>query len=312
MTVIHQGVRRTDLVVRLVEDQRSTVRDVEEVVLVGQEGALVRLHEVANIGPEQSSNLISRQNAQRKTVISANVAAGYNLGDTVRSIQSVVDPLVAANGCSVVYGGQFEAQQSASKTITWMGGLIVVVLLMLLQLALGATRPAILVMINLPLALIGGVAAMFIAESEAPLGNLLALFGFGGRYVAPVLSIASLVGFITLFGIAVRNGILLVNHFRWLIENDGLDVEEAVRRGSEERLVPVLMTALSAALGLVPLALKAGEPGSELLAPLAIVVLGGLISSTLLNMIVVPAGYLLFCRKSAAEAEGDDGRERLI
>lgn len=305
VAVINQGVRRYDLVLRLQEDQRESVEDVEDVVLTGRDGALVRLHEVADIGPEQASNLISRQNAQRKTVISANVAEGYNLGDTVAAIQSLVDPLVQEAGYTVEYGGQFEAQQSASRTILGMGALILVVMLMLLQMALGGLRPAVLVMVNLPLALIGGVVAMFLAESANPAANLLALFGIGGRYVAPVISIASLVGFITLFGIAVRNGILLVNHFRWLMRNEHLTIEDAVRRGSEERLVPVLMTAFSAALGLLPLALKAGQPGSELLAPLAIVVLGGLISATLLNMLVVPVGYLLFCRPSAREERDD-------
>lgn len=310
VTVVNQGVRRLDLVVRLAEDQRSTVEDVRAVVLVGRDGALVRLHEVANIGPEQTSNLISRQNAQRKTVVSANVAAGYNLGDTVAAIREVIDPIVAARGCTVEYGGQFEAQQSASRTLAWMGALILAAMLMLLQMALGAFRPAALVMLNLPLALIGGVLAMFIAESASPLGNLLALLGGGERYVPPVVSVASLIGFITLFGIAVRNGILLVNHFGWLMEHEGLDVDEAVLRGSEERLVPVLMTALSAALGLLPLAFQLGEPGSELLAPLAIVVLGGLISSTALNMIVVPAGYLLFCRSCSVAS--DEHEELLL
>lgn len=292
---INQGLQRYDLVLRLDEEQRDSVRDVEDVVLTGKDGALVRLHEVADIGPEQRSNLISRQNALRKSVISANVAQGHNLGDTVQRIQETVDPIVHAAGYSVEYGGQFEAQQSASRTLLGMGSLILVVMVMLLQMALGSLRPALLVMLNLPLALIGGVIAMFIAESANPLGNLMALLGFGGRYIAPVVSIASMVGFITLFGIAVRGGILLVNHFRWLMRYEDLDLEQAVRRGSEERLVPVLMTALSAALGLLPLALKAGQPGSELLAPLAIVVLGGLVSSTLLNMLVVPAGYLWFC-----------------
>ncbi|MDJ0740164.1 MAG: efflux RND transporter permease subunit [Gammaproteobacteria bacterium] len=306
VAVVNQGVRRYDLTLRLVETQRDAVDDVHRLVLSGRDGALVRLHEVADIGPEQASNLISRQNAQRKTVISANVASGHNLGDTVAAIRTVVDPIVHRAGYTVEYGGQFQAQQSASRTILGMGGLILLVMLMLLQMALGGLRPAILVMVNLPLAMIGGVVAMFLAESADPLANLLALLGQGGRYVAPVISIASLVGFITLFGIAVRNGILLVNHFRWLIRSEAMDVLSAVRRGSEERLVPVLMTALCAALGLIPLALKIGEPGSELLAPLAIVVLGGLITSTLLNMLVVPVGYLLFCRDAAARSERQD------
>jgi Cu/Ag efflux pump CusA len=125
------------------------------------------------------------------------------------------------------------------------------------------------------------------------LHNTLALFGIGGRFVPPVISIASMVGFVTLFGIAVRNGILLVNHFRHLEQHEGCTVREAVVRGSVERLIPILMTALTAALGLLPLALARGQPGSELLAPLAAVVLGGLLSSTVLNLVVIPAGYSL-------------------
>lgn len=306
VAVVNQGVRRFDLTVRLSHDQRDSVRDVQQVVLTGRDGALVRLHEVADIGPEQASNLISRQNAQRKTTISANVATGHNLGDTIAEIQRVVDPIVQEAGYAVEYGGQFQAQQSASQTLLGAGVLILVVMVMMLQMALGSLRPAILVLVNLPLAMIGGIIAMFIAESTDPLANALALFGIGGRYIAPVISIASLVGFITLFGIAVRNGILLVNHFRWLMQHDGLDIDAAVRRGSEERLVPVLMTAFSAVLGLLPLAMKAGQPGSELLAPLAIVVLGGLTTATILNMLIVPVGYRMFCSTTATAAVAED------
>jgi HME family heavy-metal exporter len=160
----------------------------------------------------------------------------------------------------------------------------------------GSTKAAILVMINLPLALIGGVVAIFLTESQSVFGNALALFGLGGRYEAPVISIASMVGFITLFGIAVRNGILLVNHYAHLMREDGKPLAEAIMQGSQERLVPILMTALTAVLGLLPIAWAAGEPGSEILAPMAIVVLGGLVTSTFLNLLVVPAGYALIFR----------------
>jgi HME family heavy-metal exporter len=150
-------------------------------------------------------------------------------------------------------------------------------------------------MANMPLALIGGVVAVFATGGGGLFANTLALFG-RGDYVAPVLSIATLVGFITLFGIAVRNGILLVNHYRHLETVEGAAPLDAVQRGSLERVVPILMTALSSALGLVPLALALGEPGAELLAPLAVVVLGGLFTSTFLNLFVVPAGYSLAFR----------------
>src|SRR5688500_16193329 len=174
-----------------------------------------------------------------------------------------------------------------------MGGGVVLVILLLLYMAFDSFRAALLVMVNLPLALIGGVAAIYFTESESLWGNTLALFGIGERYRAPVLSIASMVGFVTLFGIAVRNGILLVNHYQHLMREEKKPLHEAVVQGSMERLVPILMTALAAVLGLVPLAMAAGKPGSELLAPLAVVVLGGLVTSTFLNLVVVPAGYLL-------------------
>jgi Cu/Ag efflux pump CusA len=186
------------------------------------------------------------------------------------------------------------------------GAAVLLIVLMLLNVTLGSVRATLLVAVNLPLALIGGILAVFIAQSDGVLGNLSALLS-GGDYVAPVLSVASLTGFITLFGIAVRNGILLVNHYAWLQENEGLGVREAVIQGSAERLVPILMTALTAVLGLVPLALAAGQPGSELLAPLAIVVLGGLVSSTVLNLVVVPAGYLLVFGRSGFKRRKTEG-----
>jgi Cu/Ag efflux pump CusA len=238
-----------------------------------------------------ASDLISRENSQRKAVISLNVAEGHNMGHLVEEVKRKVDPIVHRYGYAVHYGGQFEAQQSASRTIYIMGAGVIVAILLLLMVAFGSFRAAILVMFNLPLALIGGVVAIFISESDNPIANLGALLT-GGNFVAPVISIASMVGFITLFGIAVRNGILLVAHYRHL-QQDGMPLEQAILKGSTERLVPILMTALAAVLGLVPLAMAAGQPGSELLAPLAIVVLGGLVTSTVLNLVVVPAGYSL-------------------
>jgi HME family heavy-metal exporter len=266
-----------------------------DLVLRGEGGALVRLREVADIGPERTSNLIARENAQRKAVISTNVADGYNLGDLVEDVRAKVDPIVARAGCTVDYGGQFEAQQSASRTIYAMGAVVAVLMFLVLQLSTGRARTAALVMLNLPLAIIGGIAAIYLSDGE-PWRNALALAGFGGTYVAPVVSIASMVGFVTLFGIAVRNGILLVNHYDHLERVEGCPRADAIVRGSMERLVPILMTALTAALGLLPLALAAGKPGSELLAPLATVVLGGLVTSTFLNLFVIPAGYALAFR----------------
>ncbi len=299
---VNQGVRRYSIVVRLDASERERIEQVKDLLLRGtaedeRPGPTVRLRDVADIGPERTPNIIARENAQRKAVISCNVADGYNLGDLVLQVKARVVPIVHREGYLVEFGGQFEAQQSASRTLVIAGAGIAIIMLMLLQLSTGSLKVAALVMVNLPLATIGGIAAIFVTDSLLHTGllrNSLALFGLNkAMYQAPVLSIASLVGFITLFGIAVRNGILLVNHYRHLMEIDGKPIEEAIVQGSLERLVPILMTALCAALGLLPLALAVGEPGSELLAPLAVVVLGGLLTSTFLNLIVVPAGFAL-------------------
>jgi Cu/Ag efflux pump CusA len=168
-------------------------------------------------------------------------------------------------------------------------------------------------MINLPLSIIGGIIAIYLTEAANPIANTLSLVGLSrAMYEAPVISIASLVGFITLFGIAVRNGLLLVNHYQHVMQVEGRPLGEAIVQGSMERLVPILMTALCAALGLVPLALAKGEPGSELLAPLAIVVLGGLITSTFLNLVVVPAGYSLVFGLKISPSESRGLLRRLV
>lgn len=163
-------------------------------------------------------------------------------------------------------------------------------MLVLLQLAIGSIRVALLVLINLPLALMGGIFAIYLTESPNFWTNTAALL-IGDNYTAPVISIASMVGFITLFGIAVRNGILLVNHYKHLTDEEGLAMHDAIVRGSLERLAPILMTALTAALALIPIVLKGDKPGNEILAPLSVVILGGLLTSTFLNLVIVPAGY---------------------
>jgi Cu/Ag efflux pump CusA len=221
------------------------------------------------------ANMILRENVQRRIVVSCNVA-GRDLGSVVADIQAAVAAQVAMPaGYRVEYGGQFESQQSASERLMVLGGAAVAGVFMMLVLAFGRARDALLVMVNLPLALIGGVAGVFLA---------------GG-----VLSVASTIGFIALFGIATRNGIMLVSHIRHLMEEEGVaSFREAVERGAHERLVPILMTALAAGLSLIPLAMAAGQSGSEIQTPMAIVILCGLATSTLLNMFVVPTLYLRY------------------
>jgi CzcA family heavy metal efflux pump len=303
---VHAGVRRYEMIVRLHPEDRKDFEDVRQFLLIGQDGAQVRLEEIADIGPENMALGIQRENGRRKAVISLNVAEGFNIGDVVARVESVVTPIVQQHGYSVTYGGQFEAQQSASRSIYLMSAFVAVVILVLLSSAFHSTRAALLVMVNLPLALIGGIVAIFLTESDHVFANFVALFG-AGVYQSPVISIASMVGFVTLFGIAVRNGILLVNHYAHLMQHEGKTFDQAVVQGSMERLLPILMTALTAVLGLFPIALAKGEPGSELLAPLAIVVLGGLVSSTFLNLIVVPAGYTLLFRNNPIQFKTASG-----
>jgi len=221
---------------------------------------------------------VLRENVQRRIVVSSNVA-GRDLGSVVRDIRAAVTRAVPMPaGYRVEYGGQFESEQSASQRLLALGVLVVAALFMLLVLAFGRARDALLIMVNLPLALIGGVAGVFLS---------------GG-----VLNVATMIGFITLFGIATRNGIMLVSHIRHLMEVEGVtSLREAVMRGAEERLAPILMTAMAAGLALIPLAFGGGQSGSEIQTPMAIVILCGLMTSTLLNMVVVPTMYLRYGRE---------------
>jgi Cu/Ag efflux pump CusA len=266
-----------DLVVKFDQPSYADFERLSDLPVDTPNQGRVPIRLLAEVRREEGPNMILRENVQRRIVISCNVA-GRDLGSVVDDIRSAVArsaPMPA--GYRVEYGGQFESQQSASQRLLVLGAGVVAGLFMLLVLAFGRPRDAFLIMLNLPLALIGGVAGVFLA---------------GG-----VLSVASMIGFITLFGIATRNGIMLVSHIHHLIDEEGVtDVREAVERGARERLVPILMTAMAAGLALIPLALGGGKAGSEIQTPMAIVILCGLMTSTLLNMIVVPTLYLRYGR----------------
>ena len=283
--------RRWDIVVRLEGVARDDLADVSAFKLTSPTGLRVRLDEVADVFREEASNLIVRDNTRRKALISCNVAEGSNMGALVAALRKHVEPVVNELGCTVSYGGTYEAQQSASRRLAWLGLAILLAIVLLLVYSLGSFTPAALVMVNLPLCLIGGIAAVYLAAPAPLVKNTLALFGHGA-YVAPILSVASLVGFVTLVGFVIRNGLLLLNRYREL-QAAGMTVHEAIIEGSLERMVPILMTSLTTIFGLLPIVLAYNRPGGELLAPLAIVQFGGLISATLLNLLVLPAAYRL-------------------
>jgi len=270
-----EGQAAFDLVVRTDPDEVRSLEDLEQASITTSSGALVPIRAVATLQRDRGPSEVGRENVQRRLVVSCNVS-GRDVGSVVGDIRAAIErDVVLPAGYRVVYGGQFESAEGATRMLGLLGVACLFAVLGLLYSAFGSLRDAMLVLLDLPLALIGGA-----------LGVVL----MGG-----VLSVASLVGFITLFGIATRNGIMLVSHIRHLVDAEGVrDVDEAVRRGALERLVPILMTALAAGLGLVPLALSSGEPGSEIQAPMAVVILCGLASSTALNMFVVPALYRRF------------------
>jgi CzcA family heavy metal efflux pump len=304
--VVNEGTARYDIVLRAQDEARDDPDDLREFILATPDGGQIRLRDVARIEEERASNLITRENVKRKAIVSCNVAEGANLGDLVASIRARVDPLVAKHpGVFVEYGGQFEAQAQASQRILWASVAVFALIFVILFAHFGSLRPVLLILLNLPLALVGGVIALFVADSPHLLTNIRGLFG-AGDYVAPVVSIAAVVGFIGLAGVACRNGLLLISHYHDLLAEEAMPRRSAVLRAAEERLIAILMTALSSALALIPLVLRKGETGSELQYPLAVVILGGLISSTLLNLVVIPVGLDLFGAKRSPRSDADD------
>ncbi|MCY3809328.1 MAG: efflux RND transporter permease subunit [Gemmatimonadetes bacterium] len=276
VSVVREGQRSFDLVVRYGDEHRRDAVAIGSSLVTTPTGATVPLSQLATIAPARGPNAISRQNARRMIAISANVA-GRDVEGAVAELQARVEEEVALpRGYQIEYGGQFESGRAAARTISVLSVFSIAAIFLILFQSFGSLGMAALLMVNLPLALVGGVLAVWVTGTT--------------------INVATLVGLISLFGIAVRNGILLVARYRDL-EAEGAAVAESVRRGSLERLAPVLMTALTAGLALVPLALGMGEPGKELQAPLAVVVLGGLLTSTFLNMLVVPTLFLHYGRR---------------
>lgn len=276
---VYQGEQRHDLIVRFAPQYRDDLDSIRKTLIDTPLGGAIPLEMVADIQIDRGPNYISRENVQRKIVVQANVAGG-DLRSAIDLIRDKVENNVTLPpGYFVEYGGQFESEERATRTMTLLSIISIIAILVLLYLEFGSFRQATLVMVNLPLALIGGIMSIFFTEG--------------------IISIASLVGFITLFGIAVRCGILMVSHYNYLMDQEKKPLYEAVVQGSLERLSPILMTALTTGLALVPLALAADKPGSELQAPMAVVILGGLITATFLNLVVVPVLFLNWGRKDS-------------
>ena len=274
-----------DVLVRFDDSARDSVAAIGRTLIDTPTGVRVPIGQVAEVRVDQGPNTLNRENVQRRIIIQCNVAE-RDLGSVINDVRAAIGNNVQLpQGYFVQYGGQFEAQEKASRLITLLSIVAIGGIFLLLYIALKSARSAVLVMANLPLALIGGVVMVFLS---------------GGT-----LSIASLVGFITLFGIATRNGIMLISHYTHLMQEEGVSFRDAIVQGSMERLSPILMTALVTGVGLIPLALGAGEPGKEIQQPMAVVILGGIVTSTFLNMIVIPALYLKYGRAEAPSPARD-------
>lgn len=272
---VYEGNRVFDLTVKADDDSRSTIEAIRDMP-VDVVGGKVPFSQIAEIRSAAGPNTINRENVARKIVISANVSDGDLQGAVNRIRKAINDNVPLPEGYHVEYGGQFESAQSATRTLLVTSLMAILVIFLLLYRQFKNVRQASAVLLNLPLALIGGVFAIFFADG--------------------IISIPAIIGFISLFGIATRNGMLLIDRYNELRQS-GLSLHDAVMRGSLDRLNPILMTALTSALALIPLALGGDLPGNEIQSPMAKVLLGGLLTSTMLNGFIVPVVYILISKK---------------
>jgi HME family heavy-metal exporter len=288
-----QGERKFDLVVRLDEEFRTDVNILKRLSINLPAGGKVPLENVAEIIPASGPNTINRENVRRRIIVQCNTA-GRDLNSVVTDIQARLAPIQAAlpTGYFVEYGGQFESQKSATRMIGFLSLLSLAGMFLALYTLFRSVNLALQVLSALPMAAIGAVGALVVTGQS--------------------LTVASMVGFISLSGIASRNGILLIAHYLHLVRYEGEQfTPEMIERAGKERLAPMLMTALTAGIALIPLVLAAGEPGKEILYPVATVILGGLISSTLLDFFVHPALFWCFGRAQAAEHLADKEEDEL-
>ena len=274
---VYEKGKSFDLTIRVKDDLRDKMEKIRNMMIDTNDGQKVPLNYVAEIRSAMGPNTISRENVKRKIVISANVA-DRDLRSVVNDIQDQIDrEIKLPEGYHIEYGGQFESEQAASRTLALTSFMSIVVIFLLLYHEFRSMKESAIILINLPLALIGGVFAMLITTGE--------------------VSIPAIIGFISLFGIATRNGMLLISHYNHLQQEEGYNVYDSVIQGSLDRLNPILMTALSSALALIPLALSGDLPGNEIQSPMAKVILGGLLTSTFLNGFIIPIVYLMIHKK---------------
>lgn len=268
---IYEGERSFDLVIKLNDNYTTNIEQVKSALIDTGFGGKVPIEEVAEIVSVGGPNSISRENVQRKIVVSANVSSGYDLNGAVNMIRNRINSeITLPEGYRIEYGGQFENASKASRTLFITSTLAILVIFLLLFGEFKDLTLSGIILINLPLALIGGVFALLLTSGT--------------------VSIPSIIGFITLFGIATRNGILLVSRYEHM-RQDGENLHDTVLKGSADRLNPILMTAITSALALIPLVFQGDKPGNEIQSPMAVVVLGGLITSTMLNIYIIPIVY---------------------
>ncbi len=273
---VNEGGKVFDLTIKADDPKRENMEAIGELI-IDANNRKIPLHYVAEILPLAGPNTISRENVQRKIVVSANVA-GRDLKGVVKDIQKEIEAEISLpEGYHIEYGGQFESEQAASRVLFLTSLISILIIFLILYHEFRSLPLASIIMLNLPLAIIGGIISI--------------------RLTSGVISIPAIIGFISLFGIATRNGILLVSHYNHL-RAGGMSLRESIIQGSSDRLNPILVTALTSALALIPLAVGGDLPGNEIQSPMAQVILGGLLSSTLLNGFVIPVVYLLLNRKS--------------
>lgn len=272
---VYEGNKVFDLTLKAADDNRNSIEEIRN-ISVDAVGGKIPFGQIAQIRSAAGPNTINRENVARKIVISANVSDGDLQGAVTRIQKAIKDNVELPEGYHVEYGGQFESAQSASRTLLFTSLMAIIVIFLLLYGQFKDVRQASAVLLNLPLALIGGIFAIFFADK--------------------IISIPAIIGFISLFGIATRNGMLLIDRYNEL-RSEGLSLHDAVIKGSLDRLNPILMTALTSALALVPLALGGELPGNEIQSPMAKVLLGGLLTSTMLNGFIIPVVYILISRR---------------